>query len=128
MSCHNCEDCVVCGDKRPEIDFNEYQAEALKTASYTNRGDPTGELMYPVLGLCGETGEVAEKIKKFYRDGGDYETVRAGVEKELGDVLWYLTALAEAWHLTLEDVANANLVKLRSRRERGVIGGSGDNR
>jgi NTP pyrophosphatase (non-canonical NTP hydrolase) len=75
--------------------------------------------------LTGEAGEVAEKVKKMVRDGTlDTE----GLKKELGDVLWYLAALASDLGVTLEEVAAGNVTKLRSRAERGVIGGSGDNR
>jgi len=101
--------------------FNEYQEEAKKTAIY-----PTEyRLVYPTLGLTGEAGEVAEKVKKMVRDG---KLDTDGLKKELGDVLWYLAALASDLGVTLEEVATANVVKLRSRSERGVIGGSGDNR
>ena len=101
--------------------FNEYQEEAKKTAIY-----PTEyRLVYPTLGLTGEAGEVAEKVKKMVRDG---KLDTDGLKKELGDVLWYLAALASDLGVTLEEVAADNVAKLRSREERGVIGGSGDNR
>lgn len=83
-------------------------------------------LIYPALGLCGESGEIAEKIKKFLR--GDRELDREGLLKELGDPLWYLTSLADDLGYTLQDVVNANQEKLVSRKERGVLKGSGDNR
>jgi len=101
--------------------FNEYQEEPKKTAIY-----PTEyRLVYPALGLTGEAGEVAEKVKKMVRDG---KLDTDGLKKELGDVLWYLAALASDLGVTLEEVAAGNVAKLRSRAERGVIGGSGDNR
>ena len=101
--------------------FNEYQEEAKKTAIY-----PTEyRLVYPALGLTGESGEVAEKVKKMVRDG---KLDSEGLKKELGDVLWYLAALASDLGVTLEEVAVSNVAKLRSRAERGVLGGSGDNR
>lgn len=83
-------------------------------------------IIYPALGLCGESGEIAEKVKKFLR--GDRELDREGLLKELGDPLWYITSLAADLGYTLQDVVNANEEKLTSRKERGVIKGSGDNR
>jgi NTP pyrophosphatase (non-canonical NTP hydrolase) len=101
--------------------FNEYQEEAKKTAIYPAEY----RLVYPALGLTGEAGEVAEKVKKMVRDG---KLDAEGLKKELGDVMWYLAALASDLGVTLEEVAAANVAKLRSRAERGVLGGSGDNR
>ena len=101
--------------------FNEYQEEASKTAIYPEQY----KIVYPALGLAGEAGEVAEKVKKHIRDGVlNVEDLK----KELGDVLWYLAAIASDLGLSLDDVAESNLQKLRSRQARGVIGGSGDNR
>ena len=106
--------------------LNEYQVEAASTAKY-----PEGmKILYPVLGLCGETGEVAEKVKKVFRDkNGEFSLeTKEEIKKELGDVLWYLSATARDLGCTLEEVAEMNLAKLRSRQERGVIHGNGDNR
>ena len=101
--------------------FDEYQEEAKKTAIYPDQY----RVVYPALGLAGEAGEVAEKVKKHIRDGVlNVEELK----KELGDVLWYLAAIASDLGLTLDDVAEANLQKLRSRQARGVISGNGDNR
>lgn len=101
--------------------FDEYQEEAKKTAIYPYQY----RVVYPALGLAGEAGEVAEKVKKHIRDGVlNVEELK----KELGDVLWYLAAIASDLGLTLDDVAEANLQKLRSRQARGVISGNGDNR
>jgi len=80
--------------------------------------------------LAGESGEVADKIKKVIRDKGgklDKETIFE-IEKELGDVLWYLSQLATELKLDFEKVAKTNLEKLFSRKKRGKIQGSGDNR
>ena len=100
--------------------FDEYQEFARSTAIY-----PTAcKVTYPTLGLCGEAGEVAEKVKKYMRDGKSLD----GVGLELGDVLWYISALADDLGVTLEEVAQANVDKLQSRKDRGKIGGSGDNR
>ncbi len=107
--------------------FNEYQEKARKTAIYPNIGtNPT----YPTLGLCGEVGEVAEKIKKAARDNGGVidEQRRADLKKELGDVLWYVAALASELKLNLNEIAEGNLEKLVSRQQRDVLKGSGDNR
>lgn len=83
-------------------------------------------IVYPALGLAGEAGEIAEKVKKWLR--GDRELDREGLLKELGDPLWYITSLADDLGFTLQDVVDANVEKLSSRKERGVLKGSGDNR
>ena len=101
--------------------FDEYQEEAKKTAIYPDQY----RVVYPALGLAGEAGEVAEKVKKHIRDGVlNVEELK----KELGDVLWYLAAITSDLGLNLDDVAESNLQKLRSRQARGVISGNGDNR
>jgi NTP pyrophosphatase (non-canonical NTP hydrolase) len=102
------------------MNFNEYQKLARSTAIYPEEY----KVIYPALGLCGEAGEVAEKVKKNIRDGKSLD----GVGLELGDVLWYISALADDLGVTLEEVAQANVDKLTSRKERNMIGGSGDNR
>ena len=79
-----------------------------------------------VLGLVGEAGEVAEKLKKSLRDGAVLD--KEGMIKELGDVLFYVAACANFYGSTLEKVANLNMKKLNSRKKRGVLQGSGDNR
>lgn len=83
-------------------------------------------IVYPALGLIGEAGEVSEKVKKWLR--GDKELDKADLVKEIGDVLWYCAALADDLGYTLADVAHMNVEKLTSRKERGVVKGSGDNR
>ncbi len=107
--------------------FKEYEDAAQMTASYPTIGEG---FVYPTLGLVGEAGEVAEKVKKLFRnDGGVLTDVhREEIKKELGDVLWYMSALSHELGFTLDDVAEANIEKLRSRAERGVIKSSGDNR
>lgn len=106
------------------MDFNEYQQEASATAIYPGRQGTIEVRAYLALGLNGEAGEIAEKVKKEIRDG--YTTM--GMADELGDVLWYLSELARQSGISLEYVARRNLEKLASRQERGVIGGSGDDR
>lgn len=108
------------------ITFLEYQARSRRTARY-----PQGlSVLYPALGLCGEAGEVAEKIKKVFRDNdGVFEDEhRAEIAKEIGDVLWYCAQVASDLGIALPDAAEGNLEKLADRSERGVISGSGDNR
>lgn len=109
------------------MDLNKYQTEALKTAVYPNMGS---NFPYPALGLAGEAGEVADKLKKVIRDNDGILTdpVRDAVAKELGDVLWYVSVLAFELDYNLEEIAKNNLAKLASRQERGVLTGSGDNR
>lgn len=114
------------------MEMNDYQRGALKTAIYpvpTVLGKDVG-FVYPALGLAGEAGEVAEKCKKILRDKKGYYTREDKVlmAKELGDVLWYVSAVASEFDLTLELIATLNLDKLASREQRGVLGGSGDNR
>ena len=107
--------------------FQEYQEEARKTAIYPNKDN---NFIYPTLGLAGEAGEVAEKIKKVIRDGNGIvsEEKKEEITKELGDVLWYVANLAKELGITLEDVAQKNLIKLQSRQQRNELHGSGDNR
>lgn len=110
------------------MDLNAYQTAALTTAA--TRDKPL-ELFHLVLGLVGEAGEVAEKVKKWVRDqdADPARLDRAALKKELGDVLWYAAVLADHLDLTLEDVARHNLDKLADRQARGVlINGSGDER
>ncbi len=107
--------------------MNDYQEKARSTAMYPNLGD---NLYYPVLGLCGEAGEVAEKVKKVMRDEGGVVSSekREELKKELGDVLWYVANVATELDITLHEIADANITKLFSRKERGKIQGDGDNR
>lgn len=112
---------------RRTMDFAAYQQRSRGTAVYPGAGD---NLLYPTLGLCGEAGEVAEKVKKMLRDddGMLSDERRAAIAKELGDVLWYVAQVATEAELDLDEVASANLEKLLSRQERGVLQGSGDER
>jgi len=107
--------------------FNDYQDMAWDTAIYPNRGK---NIYYPTLGLCGETGEVAEKVKKVMRDYDGILTMghRDELMKEISDVLWYLAALCTEIGVKMEDVAKLNIKKLQSRKERGKLKGDGDNR
>ena len=94
------------------MEFDEYQSEAIKTASYDFKTWEFG-LPYLALGLIGESGEVAERIKKHIR--GDKELKPEKTLEELGDVLWYMANLCETLGFTLADVASANITKLRKR-------------
>lgn len=107
--------------------FDEYQTKSRVTALYPNAGK---DFIYPTLGMVGEAGEVADKIKKVIRDKGGVmdEHTKIEIGKELGDVLWYLAQLGTELGVTLDVIAQQNLDKLMSRKERGVISGSGDNR
>lgn len=109
------------------MDFKIYQKDSRATAFYPQVGT---NFIYPTLGLVGEAGEVAEKVKKIMRDDNMQvsEQKREELAKELGDVLWYVSQLATEFDLDLEEIAKANLDKLRSRLERGTLAGSGDNR
>jgi len=107
--------------------FADYQRDAQKTAIYPNVGQ---NFVYPTLGLAGEAGEIANKIKKIIRDKNNQldDNDRQEIKKELGDVLWYIAQIATELQIPLEEIAQNNLEKLLSRLERNVLGGSGDNR
>ncbi len=109
------------------MDLRTYQQRSRKTARYPQAG---ANPIYPTLGLCGEAGEVADKVKKVLRDreGVFDEAVIDDLRLELGDVLWYVAQLATELELDLADIAEANLAKLASRAARNVIAGSGDRR
>lgn len=106
--------------------LDEYQVLARGTAFFPD----IGVGVYPALGLGGEAGEVLEKIKKLHRDRGGVVEVdfQESLEKELGDVLWYVAALADAFDLSLDDIARKNLEKLALRKHAGTLKGSGDAR
>jgi len=107
--------------------FQEYQTFSRKTAIYP---DKDNNFIYPTLGLAGEAGEVAEKIKKVIRDGNGIvsDEKREEITKELGDVMWYVANLSTELKISLEDVASKNIEKLESRYQRNELHGSGDNR
>jgi len=109
------------------MDFHEYQNKAKSTAIYPEEF----KIIYPTLGLAGEAGEVCEKIKKWLRDESGKtmsEERRQLLRKEIGDVLWYIANLSSDLDFELEELAQENIDKLFSRKERGVLKGSGDNR
>lgn len=102
--------------------FDEYQKFARSTAIYP----PDAGVIYPTMGLASEAGEVAGKVKKYIRDGGEFPV--EDLKKELGDVLWYVAVLAAEFKIDLSDVAEANVNKLMDRASRNALAGSGDNR
>jgi len=107
--------------------FTEYMKNTIPTVKYPNMGN---NLYYPTLGLAGEAGEVANKIKKIMRDngGGITDGIRNDIAGELGDCLWYIAAICRELKIDLEEVANEDLAKLKKRLKRGTILGKGDNR
>lgn len=108
------------------MNLNDYQKEATATAVY---GEGT-KIIYPTLGLVGEAGEVANKVKKVLRDNnGEFDEWRKlQIIDEIGDVLWYIAALTGDLGYSLEDVAKINITKLQNRRKNNTIHGEGDNR
>lgn len=108
------------------MNLNEYQLAALETAIYPE----DKRIIYPALGMCGEAGEVADKVKKIIRDNEQQfsEDKKLAIAMEVGDVLWYCATMAHDLGYSLEQIAQMNIYKLKSRKERGKIGGSGDNR
>jgi NTP pyrophosphatase (non-canonical NTP hydrolase) len=110
------------------MDFKTYQQGAMTTAVYPGKGE--GNWTYPALGLAGETGEICEKLKKAIRDDGgrvNAERLQA-INKELGDVLWYIAALSTELGLDMAAIASANLEKLAARQQQNKLHGDGDNR
>lgn len=111
--------------------FDEYQYQASRTAVYPHCGEKSiGGLIYTTLGLTGEAGELANKLKKILRDRGgvvDVE-IRYTLAKELGDVLWYVAMLAQELDYDLSDIARLNIENLQGRQVRGTLQGEGDNR
>lgn len=113
------------------MNFNDYQTKAVSTDVYGGKGDLLSiAFINKILGLVGETGEVAEKVKKLQRNAGGKMTEedRAELLKEMGDVLWYLAVIAHYLEEPLDSIAEKNIAKLASRKQRGVIKSAGDNR
>ena len=107
-------------------DLDMYQKVALTTAIYPREQ----AIIYPTLGLTGEAGEVANKVKKIIRDDGNKinESLVQEISAEIGDCLWYISVLADDIGCKLSDIANTNLIKLENRKKKGTIKGSGDKR
>ena len=106
------------------MELIDYQALIPKFNRYSTENQ---ELLL-ALGLNGEAGEVAEKIKKLFRDDVDINDFRYQIAKELGDVMWYVCMLANNYHLNMEDILDINVNKLETRSHRDMIHGSGDDR
>ncbi len=105
------------------MELNEYQKESRKTKMYPEKLE--GGIYYSTLGLCGEAGELANKVKKIARDNNfDKE----GIKGELGDILWYVASVAEEIGYSLDEIAASNLEKLNKRKQEGKISGNGDER
>lgn len=106
--------------------LNEYQRLALETAVYPEEYN----IIYPALGMAGEAGEVADKVKKVIRDNNaDFSPLKCEeIAMEIGDVLWYCAVLADRIGYRLDTIARMNNRKLKSRQLRGKLGGDGDNR
>ena len=107
-------------------DLDMYQQVAKTTAIYPREQ----AIIYPTLGLTGEAGEVANKVKKIIRDDGNKinESLVQEISAEIGDCLWYISVLADDIGVKLSDIANSNLEKLENRKKKGTIHGSGDDR
>ena len=107
-------------------DLDMYQKVALTTAIYPREQ----AIIYPTLGLTGEAGEVANKVKKIIRDGSDKnnEELVQTISAEIGDCLWYIAVLANDFDIKLSDIASTNIEKLANRQKNGTIHGSGDTR
>lgn len=119
--------------------INEYQKEAHTTADYpvpemikswSFQESDSMNYVYPALGLAEEAGEVAGKFAKAVRDNGGVidEDRKAEIIKELGDVCWFVAEIATCLEIDMSLILQKNLDKLASRKARGVIHGSGDNR
>ena len=109
------------------MEMNQYQKECRKTALYPSVGENP---IYPTLGLVGESGEIADKVKKVLRDNDGVFDMKSkeAIKLELGDVLWYIAQLSTELGYELDEIAETNLRKLSSRSKRGCISGSGDER
>jgi NTP pyrophosphatase (non-canonical NTP hydrolase) len=101
------------------LTLNEYQLHSRETALYSRSLQTIDGLTYSVLALCGEAGELANKLKKAHRSNTTPD--RIILADELGDVLWYVASVAHELHMTLEDVAAMNIAKLKERRQQRAI-------
>lgn len=104
------------------MDFKTYQAEARKTAFCP----PEHKISYPAMGLAGEAGELANKVKKIMRGDKNRDELIDGIKAEMGDILWYLAALADDLDADLGEIAQGNIEKLQSRYQRDTLRGAGD--
>ena len=102
------------------MNLNEYQQEALQFQLRSAKS-----ISYLINGLAAEAGEVCGHYAKHLRDNVNKDDL---ILKEVGDVMWFCAAIADYYDVNLSDIAEGNLSKLKSRMERGVIQGSGDER
>ena len=114
------------------MDLNEYQRLTSTTAVYnvgatTQQSEEAG-VVYCAVALCGESGELANKVKKILRRDKSLIEQAPALVDELGDVLWYVAQFAECLGINLEEVARLNLQKLAMRKAKGTIHGEGDQR
>jgi NTP pyrophosphatase (non-canonical NTP hydrolase) len=114
------------------MNFDDYQKQAISTDLSAGKGRDVLSIAFmdKVLGLLGESGEIAEKFKKILRDqaGELTELNRQELTKELGDIMWYIALLGHYLEVPLDDIATKNIAKLKDRQQRGKLSGSGDNR
>ena len=106
---------------KADLTLTEYQNASASTAIYP----ASVQILYPTLGLAGEAGEVANKVKKIVRDG---KLDKEGIASELGDCLWYIAAVCRDLGINMGDVAADNLAKLAKRKQNNTLQGNGDNR
>ncbi len=102
--------------------FDEYQTAARKTSFCP----PEHKITYPAIGLAGEAGELANKVKKLLRGDTNRDELMDGIKAEMGDILWYLAALADGIGVDLSAVAGDNIAKLADRTAREALRGAGD--
>lgn len=98
------------------MEFSEYQNNSKKTIQDYSKGKDINNIV-PFLGLIGEAGSVISELKKSLRDGGTYTNYKKKLQEELGDVLWYISAIATENDLSLERIASDNLIKIKDRFE-----------
>lgn len=112
------------------LNFNEYQKQALTTDDSKGSDPVSAQFFAILLGFAGEAGEISEKFKKIYwhKEGILNDEDKKLLAKELGDVLWYTSSLASHLGVSLEEIAQSNLNKLKDRVDRGVHRGFGDER
>ena len=106
-------------------EFIAYQNFAKTTAIYKGSGK---NIFYPAMGLAGESGEICNHVKKIMRGDATLEDMKGTLIKELGDVLWYVAAMATELDIDLNKIVRLNVIKLKDRKKRGVVKGSGDDR
>jgi len=115
---------------RTETDQQEYSDFCSVTDHYPDAFNHNAKIMFHALGMAGEAGEVANKVKKIFRDdkGEVTDQRRDQIARELGGVYWYFTRLAADFGFTVEDIRDINWKELESRRQRGTVLGDGDDR